>query len=180
MAMPTPSNRLSIVALVIAIVALVLGPTSALLIPGREGPTGPQGPPGNGTIMAYSSTGTNSTVGTGCAVKMQITILVPSSGNIVVSVWSYNRIDHASGLTDSLWYKVSETTADCSADEYLGSWDIESPLPTAEYRNQLLFQRSFSVSAGTHTFYLDERMIQGQNSGDLFVRGNMFAVFYPS
>ena len=58
--------------------------------------------------------------------------------------------------------------------------DGEFPLPTAQYRNQLLFQRSFSVVAGTHTFYLDERMIQGQDSGDLFVRGNMVAVFYPS
>ena len=178
--MPKPSIRLSIVALGIAIVALVLGPASALLLPGREGPRGPQGPPGNGTIMAYSSTGTNSTVGTSCAAKMQIAIVAPSSGNIVVSVWSYNRIDHTSGVTDSLWYKVSDTTTDCGADEYLGSWDIESPLPTAEYRNQLLFQRSFSVSAGTHTFYLDEIRKAGQDTGDLFVRGNMVAVFYPS
>jgi hypothetical protein len=175
--MPKPSNRLSIVALVIAIVALVLGPISALLIPGREGP---QGPPGKGTIMAYFSTGTNSTVGTGCMDKMQVTIVVPSSGNIVVNVWSYNHIDHTSGVTDSLWYKVSDTTADCSADEYLGAWDIESPLPTAQYRNQLWPQRSFSVSAGTHTFHLNETMKAGQDTGDLFVRGNMVAVFYPS
>jgi hypothetical protein len=178
--MPKPSNRLSIVALVIAIVALVLGPISALLIPGREGPIGPQGPPGKGTIMAYFSTGTNSTVGTSCMDKMQVTIAVPSSGNIVVNVWSYNHIDHTSGVTDSLWYKVSDATADCSADEYLGAWDIESPLPSAQYRNQLWPQRSFSVSAGTHTFHLNEIMKKGQDAGDLFVRGNMVAVFYPS
>ena len=47
MVMPTPSNKIAIAALGIAIAALVVGPTSALMIPGREGLQGVPGPKGD-------------------------------------------------------------------------------------------------------------------------------------
>ena len=111
---------------------------------------------------------------------MQLTIAVPLHGNVSVSAWFYNHINHSVGVTDSLWYKISIGIPDCVADDNLGAWDIDSALPTAPYSGQLSPQRTFEVDTGTPTFYLNQQMMAGQDIGDLFVRGNMVAVFYPS
>lgn len=149
---------------------------------GDTGPQGPQGPAGPGTIMAYDTCTGTTTIGSSTThySGSAVTITVPSSGYVVVNAQVRLRISHTWAYGDGwqLGIGTSSTTLP------VGYWAWRDCMPwgdaTGTYHRTGFLQRVSWVSAGTYTYYLNGRMLWGQDSGDYFWYAHMVAVFYPS
>ena len=143
--------------------------------------TGAQGPPGPGTLMVVFSTALNADF-VGCTNFAQITITVPSDGTIVISSMVKLDIDHTLG-TEDRWQLTHETTAtDCINLGQMWMDEIPDQYPSeAQVQLSAYVLTTWSVTAGTYTYYLNGQMIDGENVG--FERhdwSTTVAVFYPS
>ena len=152
---------------------------------GDKGDTGSQGlpgPPGPGTLMASSTTlGGNTVIGSSCTnnVGGLVTITVPKSGNVVIDAQVSYFIDHTAGQDDVWFLNIGTSTTDCT-----GGWvwreQIHASAPSGTVAKSAFLHRTVQVAAGTYSFYLNGRMIAGQNAFDIFAETSMVAVFYPS
>jgi hypothetical protein len=148
---------------------------------GAQGPQGLQGPPGPGTLMVSTISGTLTTITVSCQAFMQLTITVPADGQIVISAWQYDLLSHTNGQTDAYWFKITIDVARCDLiDNQLGVYYIESGASSAVYGSTQSSQWIETVTAGTYTYYLAGYMAAGQDAADWYARGTMVAVFYPS
>jgi hypothetical protein len=111
---------------------------------------------------------------------MSVTITVPSAGMIVVNAWQYDSLFHLNGATDAYWMKIAAAGNDCSPDMFLATMFLPSALPQSSYALSNTLQRIYTVGAGTFTYYVNGYMFTGGGVGDVFIRGNVVAVFYPS
>ena len=130
----------------------------------------------------YSSTTNTTYIGTGCTNYSggSVTIDAPSSGVIVVEADVMVSIDHTNGTQDSAIITIGENTTDCSGSAAnVAAAYIQANYPTGSSYHSVHLSKTFTVSAGTKTFYLNGYMEQGQNSSDQFWYANMKAVFYP-
>jgi hypothetical protein len=193
-------NILAAAALVVAVGAMTLavaypgpsGPNGAPGIPGTPGApgaNGSQGPPGTpgstgpGSLVANSSTSLPTTIGATCTNEQggSISITVPSSGIVVVTAQAWFELNHTLDVANTAAIVVGNSSTDCSARPYTWVVGIPALAPTSPTLDESAYsQRPFSVTAGTFTFYLNGFMITGQNSGDMFLGGNLLATFYPS
>jgi hypothetical protein len=189
-------NRLfSLLALAIAVVALALtfvipGPSGAT---GAQGPagtngsnggTGPQGPPGPGTLMSSTTSGaiTNFLNNHACNSYAggNVTITVPSSGEVVVQAQVWVLLYHDSSNITAAYLSVSSTNNACGSA--VSEWPIEMLAGEAsgDFFAGAYLQGEFSVTAGAHTYYISGEVSTGWNSVDQYYFDNMVAVFYPS
>jgi hypothetical protein len=81
---------------------------------------------------------------------------------------------------------IGQTPTDCSAagapgGPWVAQWRVPASLPTdTNYENTLSTRSVYTIdAAGTAEYYLNARMVNGQNNGDVFWYGNMKATFYP-
>ncbi|MEE9488900.1 MAG: hypothetical protein V3V91_00485 [Thermoplasmata archaeon] len=150
---------------------------------GIQGDPGPQGPPGPGSLMAFDTSGTATTIGSTCAAYADavVTMTVPSDGYIVVSAQVLLLIDHTTGTGDAWVINVGSSPTDCG-DPYSRWVDtVQYDAATdSEIERTASAQTWFAVTPGTYNYYIVGQMIDGQNAGDRFYWGNMVAVFYPS
>ncbi|MEE9224190.1 MAG: hypothetical protein V3U51_05520 [Thermoplasmata archaeon] len=143
--------------------------------------TGPMGPPGPGTIMAWNATDVGVAIGP-CTelVGLGITITVPSDGFIVIQSNLALMIDHTSNNRDIMLFKISPVQGDCSSDMFTGVEIVANQQPSDLYWPTTTTQRIEPVTAGTYTFYVTAWMTAGASAGDGFYSGSTVAVFYPS
>jgi hypothetical protein len=129
--MPTPSNKIAIVALGIAIAALVMGPVSALVIPGREGPQGEQGPKGDtGSQGPRGQIGPPGPAPNVVAVDgLAVCTLVSGGAAYVVNVYMLNLGSSPRSLTYTIRYFQNDGTTVALEQTYgptsLNAWDLE-------------------------------------------------------
>jgi len=138
-----------------------------------------KGPAGAGTVMASYTKAVTTAINSSCDPLMNVTITVPSSGQLVVQSWFYSALEHTAPGTDSFWFKLSPALNDCSIDAHLGVFIVMN-MPTDTYYKTDSSLRIDAVTAGTYNYNLNGMMMVGQSSGDLVFRGSVLAVFYPS
>jgi hypothetical protein len=129
-----------------------------------------------------SSTSASTTIGTTCTNFSggSVTVNAPSSGAFVVEADTIINLSHTNGTDDSASIYIGENATDCSSPYDNSAWVfIPSTYPTGFNLNSVHLSRTFIVSAGTKTFYLNGLMAVGQNATDEFRYANMKAVFYP-
>ncbi len=129
--------------------------------------------------MSSSSTNVLTEIPLLCTNYLLVTIEAPSTGTVVVQTQSWVRIDHTSGTRDLAVLQTSDYPAGCTVP-YSSAVDVPAGAPTATTFHSVSLQRTFAVTAGTHTFYFNGQMSTGQNVNDAFFYANMVAVFYPS
>jgi hypothetical protein len=191
---------LSVVAIVIAMVmAFVLpGPQGATGAQGDAGPagaagtngldgtdgaTGAQGPPGNGTIMAYSSSILVNNLQTTCThhTNGNVTITVPGPGTIVVTSTVKISLDHTAGTDDVPRVFIGTNATDCTIDAWRAFLTISETQATDTYWVNIFVQKPFTIpAAGTYTYYVNGNMWSGQSGGDIYLASGTIAVFYPA
>lgn len=149
---------------------------------GATGPRGPTGPAGNGTLMVSNGTGaTFITIGASCTNSgLLVNITVPKSGTVVVQGSTRLRIGHTVGTEDRWLVTIGTAPTDCPVGAWSWLDSIGTNEPTqASYWVSAYAQNVFTVTAGTHLYYLNAYMVVGQDASDVFIYANMVAVFYP-
>ena len=146
---------------------------------------GTTGPAGAGTVMATAAqTGNPVVIGNGCATTMSVTIVTPGSGTVVVSGTQQVAINHTfNTVTDTATLAIENAPADCSTggQSLRSFWTVPSQLPTdVNYRNEVALHRSFSVTAGSHTYEVGAYVVPGGDNSDTAGGGVLTAVFYPN
>jgi hypothetical protein len=121
---------------------------------------------GNATMVNYSG-------GT-------ITITAPASGTIVVEANVQLRLAHTTGTQDLILLAIGTTNTDGASyfdDVY---WSVSAAEPTSSMDfKTFTVRRTFAVSAGSYTYYLNGQMTSGWNSSDVFNYARMVATFQP-
>jgi hypothetical protein len=150
-------------------------------LPGAIGPQGPIGPPGNGTVMAWSI-GNVTAVSSSCTelLGFNVTIKAQSDGYIVITSKLHVQLDHGPGVTDRMEFKISPLQLDCALDVWSGFEVVENQLPVDSYESINTIHRVEPVTAGTHTFYVSALVISFGPGNSVVWGGYMIAVFYPS
>jgi hypothetical protein len=110
-----------------------------------------------------------------------VTIVAPTSGHIVVTSTVYFSIDHTYGLADS-WVMghCQELTSGFVDDEgtVVGIVPASYPSISTLAQNAVVIS-TYTVSSGTHTYYLAGRMDQVPDMWDLIYLFQTTAIFYP-
>lgn len=110
-----------------------------------------------------------------------ITITAPRSGRIVVEASVFARLSHVFGTPDDLCLAIATTPSDVGTS--MSDWiymTVGAAYPTCSSLSYTLTgRRSFSVSAGSHTYYLNGRMDNGGLGDDKVIDVTMRAFFYP-
>jgi hypothetical protein len=148
---------------------------------GSTGPQGPIGPPGNGTVMAWS-VGSVTGLSNICQllVGFNVTIKAQTDGYIVVTSMVHVELNHGSGNTDRMEFKISPVQLDCTLDEWSGLKIVDWQLPQHTYESTHTIHRVEPVTAGTHTFYVSAKVDSFSPGPFAVFGGYMIAVFYPS
>jgi hypothetical protein len=129
-----------------------------------------------------SSTEASTTIGSSCTNDSggSVTVNAPSSGAFVVEADVLVYLAHTNGLEDRANLYIGENTADCTSPTANNVWISVPPgSPSSATYHNVHLMRTFLVSAGTKTFYLNGEMVAGQDASDAFAHANMKAVFYP-
>jgi hypothetical protein len=175
-------TTLGAAALVLAVVALAMnfviaGPAGPAGPAGADGQTGPQGPAGPGSLMFQANSSASTVIAASCTNYAAITIAVASSGTVVVTAATRWSIDHTVGTADILRVLLSDTSADCTSDQWRVFTEVESDAGTGTYfLTQVLFE-PFAVTPGTHIYYVNA---DGGSGNDSIYGAGIVAVFYPS
>ena len=137
--------------------------------------------------MNYSSWTSQGNIGDGAGNCidlrfLNVTITAPSDGFVVTWAQVNAYIDHDFG-TEDLWILLIETSpTDCVNLEGFSLDTISADTPSdSNMQRSSSLQAIFPISAGqTVTYYVNGYMTVGWDVGDLFGRGSIIAVFYPS
>jgi len=158
------------------------GPTGPAGPAGATGPAGPAGPAGPGSLMTSGESALLlSTINAACTDGFTISMAIPGPGTVVVTGVTRLRISHTNGIEDRWFIMVDDASGGCTDGS--GTWLDSIPASIATDTTMwvsAMAQRTFPVAAGTSNFYLQGRMITGQDAQDLFVYIGLTAVFYPS
>lgn len=144
--------------------------------------TGPDGPPGPGTIMNYSE-GLGVQPIVGCTNYDSISITVPGPGIIVVTSMVHVWIEHTVGTADGWWFYHDLNSGDC-IDDPPYNWidEIAADWPTDGLMNKdgTLITVYNVAAGGTYTYYLDIEMWMGESANDRIQASITTAVYYPT
>lgn len=128
----------------------------------------------NGTVNCVAAGGTtptlpftvaveNSPIGgpldTTCRQMIALPLTIPAAGSISCTAVQHAILNHVSGPDPS--YVTSEielSSADCPADVLAGTYSIPAQLTNFTQTVSVPVQRSFSVTTGTTTVYLNARL----------------------
>lgn len=113
-----------------------------------------------------------------------VTLTVPSAGTILLSGNAEVQFHHLAAAQEFAAFFIGTTAADCNLMTI--GWRAVMDLPASAtvpstVRETIHVQSAVSVSAGTHTFFLNGAQSLGQDSAnDRFIGGSLTGVFYPS
>ena len=121
------------------------------------------------------------TIGTGCTNYNSVSITVAESGTIVVNANVFVSLNHVSGTKDYATFHVGTAAGQCSAANNMQRVAmVSASAPTDVYDSSVSVEQFFSVSAGTHTFFLNAKMSNGQDNQDKIEQGNLRLSFYAA
>jgi hypothetical protein len=130
----------------------------------------------------YSSTSDTTYIGTTCTNYSGgiVTVDAPLSGVVVVEADVIVSLSHTNGTQDLARIFIGEFDSDCSSPHDNNAWiNISASEANLSTYHSVHLTRSFTVAAGSKTFYLNGLMAMGQNATDAFFYANMKAVYYP-
>lgn len=133
--------------------------------------------------IATSTSGSTTYLTTSCLnyTNASVTMIAPRAGMIVVTASVWILLNHVLNTTDDLVLGIGSTTADCGDSYNQVRYSIPAEWPTAsDIDRTFTVRRTFSVSAGTYTYYLNGYMASGSDSSDRFWFASMDAMFIPS
>ena len=115
----------------------------------------------------------------------EVTIAVPSSGTITVVANVQGALGHLAGKETNIEAEIDETTTKCDAPFATQSeYSIPEKFPATETNPQavvLPVSRSFQVSPGSHTYYINgEGSDPGTEGSGAFFTANLTATFIPN
>jgi len=195
MAVSASGRGISIGALVVATVALIVGPLTAVIVPGPQGsvglqgPTGlegPQGPPGPGAIVSEASANeTLSITGTGLCVNypgILVWLNTTGPGTIVLTATATVIVSKVSVTTETpnLAVFIGDLWSDCRQDPYFAT--VSMPGDTAgSVEVSVALQEVLAVSsAGTHSFCINAKLLTSGGNPATILRASLLGIFYPA
>jgi hypothetical protein len=123
----------------------------------------------------------SSAIGTTCADIQELTLLAPAPGKVVVQATGSFVIEHSTPSLERIVANIALSPSECFVLPALSHLyervvDRNTSAPTS--RETGTFSRVFTVSPGTHTFYLN---VLGDNAPGVkrVDHHRMIAVFYP-
>ncbi|MEI8201367.1 MAG: hypothetical protein WCH34_00020 [Bacteroidota bacterium] len=130
-----------------------------------------------GTVSSHSTGNTTITSSWANYPGGTITITAPMAGVITVEASVQVGINHANTSNDGLLLVIGTTTTDSG-----NSWDqahyvIPNGWAAGYVYNSIYVHRTFAVSAGTYTYYLNGEMNAGQDANDMFINCSMTAQY---
>lgn len=110
----------------------------------------------------------------------EVTIDAPSPGTVMVSANAWMELEHHSSANDEVYVSVNESPSQCEASTMnTGDYSIPPSLPAFSSQYVTIpVMRTFQVSAGPHTFYLNGQ--KQSNAEQFFYNAGMTAIFIPS
>jgi len=137
--------------------------------------------------MSYSSWISVGNIGIGALNCVDVpflnaTITAPSDGFVVTWAHVNGYLDHTFGIEDLWVFSIETSPTDCINLEGFSIDTIPEDIPTdSNMQRSSSLQAIFPITSGqTVTYYVNGYMDTGWNMGDLFGRGSIIAVFYPS
>lgn len=108
-----------------------------------------------------------------------ITVTAPTAGTIVIDANAWIQLDHTTGTIDALVVGIGTSATDCGTAFDEVHYQIPAAIPTYAGLTDNTFHvtRTFTVAAGTYTYYLNAQMTSGA-SGDRFWFASMQGAFY--
>ncbi len=105
----------------------------------------------------------STSVGNSLTSLISHTIQCPMDGFVLVIGSSQFEVSHSGGAASAVICGVSDLAAALPGDQER-EWSLAGQLASSVYRNALSTQKIFSVTAGTHTFYLLAKRTSGNNN----------------
>jgi len=113
----------------------------------------------------------------------QVTLVAARSGVIVVSATVNLRINHiAPRDVAHVFVSANKTECDNSPNTVQSSTAIhviDNTYPGGLHIVPIQVQRHFSVTSGSHSYFIRGGMLQGGDDLDVFISSSLVAVFYP-
>ena len=129
-----------------------------------------------------SSTNVTTLIGTDCTNYSggSVTVDAPSIGVVVVEADVWVHISKTDAAIQQAYIMIGETITDCTSPyDNRAVIYVPGEYPNSISNHSIHVTRSFNVSAGTKTFYLNGFMVNGQSINDAFYYANMKAVYHP-
>jgi hypothetical protein len=131
------------------------------------------------SFVVRNSTAATVDIATTCTTYTNVTVVAPVAGTVTVRANWQTSINHLNGTISVYIGVLSNSASSCFSllgfDNYAY---LPASLPTGDYRPVIPLSKTFPVSAGTHTFYLNAQKTSG-NSGQHWYAG-LEAEFHPN
>jgi hypothetical protein len=137
-------------------------------------------------VVAYGISGATTTIGPDWTnyENCSVTLACPGPGTVIINSTVWMRINHTQNTLDRVEVCNSESpTSNTSGPPYWASYEIPASFPTAAASMDITLpiQTVFSVTAeDSVTYYLNGRMVNGQDALDVFFYANIVATWYPA
>jgi hypothetical protein len=179
------------VALILGVVALVLGGSAVGIALTHAGPTGAtgatgrqgvQGAPGPGAVVKQSfNDGTTTLAGCGYYPGSNITFMVGSPGTFAVTASVSLLIHHTLGNFTFYTLSLANASVPCSVSiNNFVEGSLSGNLPSGNYWPDYSLVQDFQVgAAGTYTFGIIGSQTGGTDATEFYF-ASMVGMFYPS
>ncbi len=135
-------------------------------------------------LMSSGQTSATTVIGTSCThyAGAEVTIDAPSSGTVAVYANAWLFTGHTATTVDTMQVFIGTSATDCNTSQFgfATSDTIPGSYPAFSGANLTLpVSRVFSVSQGSHTYFMNGIMASGTDTEEFFYAG-LTAVFIPS
>lgn len=138
--------------------------------------TGPQGPPGAGTLMVSAGLPGGAPGPAGCTEILTVGLTPATQGTIVVTLTLTLVVDHTMGVDDLVDFYSGGCTGSITAQEW-----FPSGLPSGNYQTTVAVRWIVTVgSPGPYTIPAGVQWSAGSGMGDFLANPVIVAVFYPA
>jgi hypothetical protein len=134
------------------------------------------------SFSEIDNTATATPIDTSCThvAGADVTLVAPVAGRVIVRASVPHRIQQAGGGDRVLVLGIAEADNDCNFTNFSHS-KVKNDSFTEDFLMTVPVVATFTVTAGTHNFYLNGRMTSGPNGSAVVVPGTLVeATFHPN